>query len=178
MSPLKKLGIACASYILLGWFVCQPLTELGIYKPYFKMSKNGHEISISELDSFLNIWSKLMQSRFAGNFNKKSLNMKSGYPKNLKKWLELQYWDIERFFYDEQRIRDLLEYVDARLQLEENKEISRKSGKINLHGIIKNLEQRLEASSFNEKELDLIEANRYQIAEILSGRAVLGEEKQ
>ena len=99
MSPLKRLCIACISYILLGWFICQPLIDFGRYKPYLEMSKNGHEISHKELDEFLNIWSNLMQSRFAGNSNKKSLHMKTGYPSSLKKWLRLQYWDINRFFY-------------------------------------------------------------------------------
>ena len=176
MSPLKKLGLACVSYILLGWFICQPLIDFGIYKPYFEMSKNGHEISHRELDAFLNIWSKLMQSRFAGNFNKKSLSMKTEYPSSLKKWLRLQYWDINRFFYDEQRIRDLLEYVDIKQQLEDDKQISRTTAKINLRGIISELEKRLEENPFDEKELDLIHANRYQISEILAGRAILGNE--
>ena len=173
MKPLKKIGITCASYILLGWFICQPLTELGIHKPYFEMPEQEHEISFDELDAFLNVWSKLMQSRFAEDFNKKSLNIKGEHPKNLKKWLKLQYWDIERFFYDEQRIRDLLEYVDIKLQIEENQKISKMSGDMNLNKFNKSLEQRLKTSSFSENELNLIETNRYQITEILSGEAVL-----
>ena len=176
MNPIKKISIACASYILLIWFIFQPLTEFGIHMPYYEMSENGHEISHSELDSFLNIWSKLMQSRYSGDFNKRSLSMKTEYPSSLRKWLKLQYWDIERFFYDEQRIRDLLEYVDTMQELEDDKQITRSSSKVNLSNIIDELEKRLEANPFGKKELDLISANRYQISEILAGRAILGNE--
>ena len=173
MKTLKKLGIAFASYLLLGWFICQPLTEVGRYKPYFKMSDNGHEISHSELNEFLNIWSKLTQSYYGDSFKGKSLKKASEYPNGLQKWLRLQYWDINRFFYDEQRIRDLMEYIDVKQQLEDSKKITRSHTKINLNNIISDLEKRLDVNSYKQTELELIEVNRYQIDEVLSGRAIL-----
>lgn len=139
------------------------------------MSETKHKISHKELNAFLSVWSKMMQTRFGENFKQKSLKSKSQYPIGFKKWLRLQYWDIERFLYDEERIRSLLEYSDIKLQLEENKQIIKKHHQINLKDIVNDLEKRLSTKSFDGEELNLIEANRYQIFEILSGRAILKE---
>ena len=174
MSVYKKLGISFVSYIFLGWFICQPLLDVGVYKPYNKMSSNGHEISASELNSFLDVWAKMVQSPIGDKVSLKSLKSKRHYPRMLKSWLKLHNWDTERFFYDEQRIRDLMEYIDAKQHLEDNRKIS-KTSYINLNDIISNLEKRIETKSFNEDELELIENNKYQISEILAGRAILGK---
>ena len=34
MHPLTKFAILIIVYILLGWFICQPLTEIGRTRPY------------------------------------------------------------------------------------------------------------------------------------------------
>ena len=172
MNIYQKFGVILLSYIFLGWFVCQPLTDVGRYKPYFQMSENGHEITHDELNDFLYVWANMMQSSFGKSFSSKSLKSGDKYPEGLQKWLALQYWNIDRFFYDEQRIRDLLEYVEIKRQLDDNKKIA-KASRINLNDMNKDLQKRLEANSYNDYELELIEANLYQIGEVLSGRAVL-----
>ena len=151
MHPLNKIIISLVSYIILGWFVCQPLTDIGRHLPYQKMSENGHELSSDELNAFLNIWSKMMVSRYAENFDGKSLQKNGKYPRGLKTWLNLQYWDINRFFYDEQRIRDLLKYSDVKHHLEDNQKITRSSN-INLTDHIQDLKQTLNSASLSKKE--------------------------
>lgn len=170
MNTYKKMGILFVSYLFLGWFLFQPLTEVFRYKPYYSMSESGHEITHKELNSFLMVYSNMMQSSFKEHFYSKS--MRSEIPKSFQKWLNLQYWDIDRFFYDEQRISDLLEYIEVKKQLQDNEKIS-KSSNINLKNINSALEKTLQAYEYNEKELNLIEANIYQISEIFAGRAVL-----
>ena len=165
------MGILLVSWIFLGWFAFQPLTDVFRYKPYFTMSEEGHEISRKELNAFLYVYSDMMQSSFRDYFSAKS--MRSEIPSSFKKWLKMHYWDVDRFFYDEQRIKDLLEYVEVSHQLEDNKKIS-KSSNINLNSINSDLEKRLYAYNYNHEELELIEANMYQITEIMAGRAILG----
>lgn len=171
MSIYKKFGILFVSYIFLAWFMFQPLTEVFRYKPYFTMPDETYEITHKELNAFLSVYSDMMQSTFKEHFNAKS--MKSEIPASFQKWLRLHYWNIDRFFYVEQRIRDLLEYIEVRRQLEDNKKIA-KSSNINLNSMNDDLEKTLYAHNYNEKELELIEANLYQITEILAGRAILG----
>jgi hypothetical protein len=176
MSIYKKFAISLGSYIFLGWFICQPLNDVFRYKPYYSMPEVEHEINAEELDAFLNIWSKMIQSSYGKQLRVNSLKTEKSYSKGFTDWLELQHWNVERFFYDEERIRDLLEFVEVKKQLDDNHNIA-KSTHINLLHINKDLEKRLEASQFNDYEVELIEANAYQITEILAGRAVLGKGK-
>lgn len=176
MNLYKKFAIIFASFIFLGWFVCQPLNEVFRYQPYMKMSEEGHKISHKELDAFLAVWSEMFYSYWGRTFDGKSLKDNQKYPKGLEKYLRMQSWDIERFFYDEQRIRDMMEYVDIQQKLKDSKQIAKSGVRINLNDIISDMEKRLDTSSFDKKELELIEVNKYQIEEILTGRAILGKE--
>ena len=172
MRVYKKFLIKFVTYIILAWFVCQPLTEIGRYKPYNEMPSEEFEITHKELDAFLEVWGDMMQSSFAENFKGTSLKSGNQYPRGLKSWLKLHHWDIKRFFYDEQRIKDLIEYAEIKHQLKDNKKITKLS-QINLNDMNKDLEKRLETTSYSNEELDLIEANLYQITEILAGKAIL-----
>ena len=167
MHPLTKFAIGTVIYIILGWFVCQPLTEIGRTRPYAKMSENGHQITHLELTNFMDIWYKMTETKYAKNYNIKSLKSSNRYPKGLITWLKLQDWDIDRFFYDEQRIQDLLKHVDLKHQLEDDREIDANSG-INLDDIINDLEKTLRSTSFNEEEIALIEINRYEISKLMT----------
>lgn len=174
MSILKKLLIKLTVYIFLAWFICQPLIDIGRYKPYFEMPEEEFEITYNELNDFLDVWGRMMQSSFGEEFTGSSLKSEQKYPKGLQKWLRIQHWDIKRFFYDEQRIRDLVEYVEVRNQLQDNKKIA-KSARINLNEMNKNLKKRLDMNSYTNEELELIESGLYQITEILAGKSVLGK---
>ena len=176
MSIYKKFAISLVSYIFLGWFICQPLNDIFRHKPYYSMPEVEYEINAEELNAFLNIWSRMMQSSYGEQLRANSLKTEKSYSKGFTDWLELQHWNVERFFYDEGRIRDLLEFVDVKKQLNDNHNIA-KSAHINLSHINKDLEQRLETSRFNDYEVKLIETNAYQITEILAGRAVLEKGK-
>ena len=68
----------------------------------------------------------------------------------------------------------MVEYVDVKHQLSDNAKISR-SSHINLNDMNQALEKRLDANLYSDEELDLIETNLYQITEVLSGKAILGD---
>ena len=172
MSIRKKFSIKLMVFAFLAWFLCQPLIDVGRYKPYFEMPDEDFEITYNELNDFLDVWERMIHSSFGENFKSSSLKSKQPYPKELQKWLRLQHWDIKRFFYVEQRIKDLMEYVEVRNQLRDNTKII-KSSQINLNEMKENLKKRLDMNPYSEEELDLIESALYQITEILAGKAVL-----
>lgn len=164
------MAILFFSFLFLGWFLFQPITDVFIHEDYSLMNEYGHKITRKELDAFLDVWSDMMNSTFKESYNNNSLKKEKLV--SFQKWLKLKRWNIDRFFYDEQRIRDILTYLDVKAKLEGNRKIAKKSS-INLDNITSDLEKHLDHYHYDEKELSLIEANIYQIVEILSGRAVL-----
>ena len=173
MNIYKKFGIQLATCVILIWFVCQPLADVGRCTTYMEMPEEEHELTHSELNAFLEVWGYMMQSSFKEKFKGTSLKTDGQYPKGLQKWLRIQHWDINRFFYVEQRIKDLVEYVEVKKQLDDNAKIA-KASRINLNDMNTTLRKRLDANSYSNNELNLIETNLYQITEILAGNAVLG----
>ena len=174
MNVYKKLGISFASFTFLFWLFFQPLSSIGLHRNYFDVPSEKHQIDQVELNDFLKVWSNMMSSSFKNTVKSASLKTGSSYPLSFLRWLKLQHWSVERFFYTEQQIRDMLKYAEIKTRLKDNNEIARKSH-TNLNKMNKDLETRLEASPYSEEELDLIILNMYQITEVLSGRAILGE---
>lgn len=172
MDTIKNRLTKYATALILIWFIFKPLSDISFSKSYLEMPNGEFEITRQELNDFLEVWGNMMQSSFGKSFEGASLKSENEYPENLKKWLKLQRWNIERFFYDEQRIRDLVKYAEIKQQLRDNKKIA-KSSLINLKSINKNLEKSMDAIPYRMAELELIEANLYQITEILAGKAIL-----
>ncbi len=170
MTRKKKFLILLVSFLFLGWFVFQPMVQLGIDKPYIEPPVAGQKIDAKELNSFLDLWSRIQQSELKRYIKQRSLSSKTDYPRPLVKWLETQNWNIERFFYDEQRLYELARCVKLKMTLNANKSLSAHT---NLYDIIREQERQMRACSFDEDEMTLIEANLYPIVEIFSGRAVL-----
>ena len=70
----------------------------------------------------------------------------------------------------------VLDYVNLRMNLNSNKELSKKGG-VDLKDLIHDQERRMKACPYSKAELDLVENNLYQVTEILAGRAVLASDK-
>ena len=172
MNIYQKFGILSVSFLFLLWLLFQPLSSLGPHRSYLKMPCRWHEITQVELNDFLGVWSNMMQSSYKDSIKDSSLTTTPSYPKTFKSWLYVQHWSIERFFYTEQRIRDLLKYAEIKTRLADNKKIASKSA-TNLRNMNKDLEERLSTSPYSDKELDLIILNIFQITEVLDGRAIL-----
>ena len=103
-----------------------------------------------------------------------SLHSNNEYPAVLVKWLEAQQWNVERFFYNEQRLLGLVDYVNLNNSLKSNIALSKTTG-ANLKEVIENQQQRMSSCPYDEDEMMLINNNLYQITEIFAGRAVLSK---
>lgn len=101
-----------------------------------------------------------------------------GFPPQLVRWLKRQGWSAERFFYDEQKIRELANIASLEENVESNRKLLKKLEKdaasgANLKNIITRQEEQLKLARVNPQELELIKANLYQVNMIMDGKAVL-----
>ena len=176
MSYKSKFLILIASISFLIWFSFQPLNKLGLNKPYYAPPVLGQQIDANELNEFLELWSRILQGPMHKYMKQVSLSSGGQYPEAVVKWLDAQNWNAKRFFYNEQRLLGILNYVNLKTNLMSNIELSKK-GEVDLKDIIRNQEQQMAACPYSKLELDLVENNLYQVTEILAGRAILASDK-
>ncbi len=167
---LTALGCLC----FLLWFAFQPLSSMFVSRPYAEAPTVAHRLSVDELNDFLVLWSQIMQGPLKEYIGQVSLNTSSQYPKEIREWLEIQNWNVARFFYDEQRIREILSCVVLRDNMEGNKTLSRLSGN-NMKKVIDAQKNELANCKYDEEELFLIKDNMYKISEVLSGKAIISK---
>ncbi len=168
-----------ASFVLLAVVLTTPLAELGRFGGSYGNRPEPEQIlSLDELNAFLNVWSEFIRKDIGG-YGSRQLSLSSrgaedGFPPQLVRWLRRQGWNVERFFYNEQKIRELLNAAALENNLNANRLLSKKmGGNENLKNIIRNQEEQLGLIKVNPKELALIKANLYQVNLIMDGKAVL-----
>lgn len=173
MTRKIKFAIVVLSFLFLGWFIFQPMVQIGISIPYSKAPQTGQTIDASELNEFLNLWSRMLHSSLKKQLNQISLYSGKQYPEDITKWLEAQNWNVDRFFYDEQRLYELVECVNLQENLKSNEMLS-KRGQKKLSSIISEQRKRLNmCDKYSEDEIELVKANLYQITEVFAGRAIM-----
>lgn len=174
MSRKLKGLIVILCVAVLGWFCSKPLNRVGRNFPYLTMPAEEELLNVAELNAFLDLWSRINYGPLKKYMWQISLKSDSAYPRPLVKWLEAQGWNAERFFYDEQKVKELLEYVKLEGNIASNIKLSKRSG-ANLDEIVKEQRRHLQVRNFDEAEIKLIKNNLYQINEIFAGRAVLAK---
>lgn len=174
MTRKMKFLILCLFTVFLFWFIPRPITKIGFDNPYAKQPLAGQKISSEELNEFLDLWSRMMHGPLKNSLNQISLSGKGEYPAEIVKWLDAQNWDAGRFFYDEQRLRQLIDCAELKNNLDSNIKMSKRNN-ASLKPIIDDLRQKMKACPFSEDEMDLIKNNLYKIVEIFEGRAVMAK---
>lgn len=179
MQRKKKILILIASFLLLAVVLTTPLAELGRFGgAYDKRPEPEQTLSLEELNAFLNVWSEFMRKDIAG-YSSLQLSLSSGgaadgFPPQLVRWLGRQGWNVERFFYNEQKVRGLLRAAALEENLNANRRLLKEAhGNDNLKNIIRSQEEQLGLIKVNPEELALIKANLYQVNQIMDGKAVL-----
>lgn len=183
MPRKRKLLILLLSFVLLAFILMTPLSDLGRFgSAYDRMPEQGEILDVAELNSFLSVWAEFMRKDVAG-YKSQQLSLSSrgtadGFPPQLVRWLKRQGWSAERFFYDEQKIRELANIASLEENVESNRKLLKKLGKdaasgANLKNIITRQEEQLKLARVNPQELELIKANLYQVNMIMDGKAVL-----
>lgn len=157
-----KFLILTIIFVFMGWFCLQPLVKLGTDQSYAVRQEIDHKLTAPEINAFLALWQQMQKGPLKEYLAQRSLHAKGSYPRPIVKWLAVNNWDAERFFYDEQRLQDLLKCADLKIMINANIETNKRTG-INLEDIIKIQKEGLKACLFEQEEMDLIERNRKQI---------------
>lgn len=183
MPRKRKFLILILSFVLLAVILTTPLTDLGRFgNAYDRMPEQGEILDVDELNSFLSVWADFMRKDVAGYTSQQlSLSCRGasdGFPPQLVRWLKRQGWGVERFFYNEQKIRELANVASLQKSIESNLKLLKKLGKdgaagANLKNIVNQQEEQLKLARVNPQELELVKANLYQINLIMDGKAVL-----
>lgn len=163
-----KYGILLVVFVLLWNVLSCPVRSYFWDRTYNKPPRANQSFNVQELSNFLGIWLEVRQSSMYNRVKEVSLD--TGYPAALTRWLDLHEWNIERFFYDAQRLQQLTYCASVRENLRGNLKLSRKHSR-NLRSIIQNQKEQLKSCTFNDLEMDLIAGNLYQINEIFTDKS-------
>lgn len=182
----RKLVILIFTLIALWAVLSTPLQRMGKFNNYDEPPRKGELLTFDEIDEFLRLWSIYFHKDFtAGNIKQISMTeqakaSETASPK-LKRWLWTQGWNVDRFFYVEDRLRSVVKTAYYRANINANKEILKQKmlagsyfgDAANLKKIIKRQE---ETQTNNEKitdeEVAIVEGNLDKIINILQGTAV------
>lgn len=165
MSRRVKGLILIIVFCFLGWFVGQPIHKIGPKGAYHQEPEINQPLTPEELNAFLDVWGQLMESDLKDAAGQLSLSSQKSYSGILTEWLEDKGWNTNRFFYDEQRLREVIKCVSLRAEFEGNKKLSKQKG-IDLKAIVKEQKERLKYCSFEAEETALVEKNLYEISQI------------
>lgn len=140
------------------WFVITPLHHIGISRPYAQDIAAGHIFDAKELDSFLRLWQKANSGYVKNYMPAASLDEKSRSSIVFLRWLKLHNWNENRFFYDEQRLRDLAECVELQNNADDNFMMQRRTA-AHLEDLLKLQKQKLSLCEYSDDELKLVRNN-------------------
>ena len=111
-------------------------------------------------------------SSLRGILGQLSLKTEYKYPKELVKWLELQGWNVDRFFYNEQRLVELVALVNLKQSILENEKLQQISN-VRLNNVINEQYEILKSSPFDKDEIELVSNNYAVVNKFLSQKKIL-----
>ncbi len=177
MTYKQKNLIIIASLVLLSFLLTTPLTRITNFgSKYNQPISKDHIIDADELNDFLIMWAKFMRSDLEKNMRHISLSQEDKISPQVERWIEVHGWSAKRFWEIEQKVMNLVAIAKLINNLEDNKKFLNNAPNIsaeNLKTIIKNQETQLKNATYNPKELELVQANLYAVAQVLEGKAVI-----
>ena len=135
MSWHLKYAINILVFSVVAWIIMMPIGSIGNSDKYMSLPEAGQKFTPQELEDFLYIWSKMNNSSLRGILGQLSLKSEYKYPKELVSWLEVQRWNPDRFFYNEQRLSEIIVYINLKKSIQENEKMQKISN-INLQNVI------------------------------------------
>ena len=161
-----NLLILVVVFVTVGWFCMQPVLKDNTTGIYMEPPSKHHKFTPTELNDFLTLWHQISQTRYLKKkLERIPLQNEESYPWVIVRWLKLKGWIAERFFYDEQRLKDILNCVNLKMNLNANIEASQKAN-INLKDLLLHQKEGMQACLFDEEEINLVESNREQIISV------------
>lgn len=135
-------------------------------------------VTPEEMEAFLPVWSKYAHSKISkNNFRQISLSDKTA-SKKLEKWLYKRGWQVERFFYVEQRLSaiiksiylqkhsaDTIKILSEQLKSETNPQIAN-----NIKKLIASQEQISNVEGVSAAEMSMVSPKLEEVEQILEGK--------
>lgn len=171
---------------MLFWIILTPLNRIGkiSFNNYDTPPTPGEAITFQEMNAFLEVWSKYLQKDI-GKYGLQQISLVVGkpsekFPPQLVRWLDQEGWNVDRFFYLEQRLKAIVKTALLMEHLEANRQIyTQMSGRggdsaalENMRRILQEQEHNLNAEKISPQELGLVKDNLYKINAVLEGNAI------
>ena len=178
MSLKKKFLILLGSIAFITLVISTPVQNIGrLGTAYTEAPVTGENLTAKSLNKFLQTWSKFIKTDIS--LQQLSLidsSSEEKYPSQVVRWLRINGWNAEHFFYIEQRLREAVTAASLQETIEGNKAILQKMREgdayDNLQKIISMQQAQLNAVKITPAELELVKSNLYQINQVLEGKAV------
>ena len=178
MGIKKKFLILLGSIAFITLVISTPVQNIGrLGTAYSEPPVAGENLNAKSLNKFLQTWSKFVKTDIS--MQQLSLNdasSKEKYPSQVIRWLRVNGWNAEHFFYIEQRLKEAVTAASLQETIEGNKAILHKmredAASENLQKIISMQQAQLDSVKITPAEIELVKNNLYQINQVLEGKAV------
>lgn len=141
--------------VAMGWFMSVPIVHWGADMTYAQSVDENHTFNEQELKDFLNLWHKAVSGYVKNYMPSASMDENSLSRGIFSRWLKLHNWNKNRFFYDEQRLRDLIGCAEIQNNMDSNIEIQQKTS-TNLSDLLNMQKKQLALCHFDQKEIELV----------------------
>ena len=176
----RKFGILVSSFVALFVVLTTPLAQVLNYSAYLNSPEYGETLTADEVNSFLAVWSDFIRKDM-GKYELQQVSLANGkpaevYPPYMRRWFVNQGWNIDRFFYVEQRLKAAVKTVFILDTIDSNRELMRQVSSDantvqNLQTVIARQERQINAERITSQEVAMIRPYAYKINAILEGRA-------
>lgn len=181
----RKLIILIFTLIALLAVLTTPLQRMGKFNNFDEAPQVGELVTFNEMDDFLRLWSIYLRKKFTkstiSQISMTQAKASEVASPRLKRWLWTEGWNVDRFFYVEDRLRSIVKTAYYRANINANKEIlKQKTVAGYYHGdagslakIIKKQEEtQVDNEKITDEEVAIVAGNLDKIVDILEGRAV------
>jgi len=168
----RQWGILAVSFGFLYFILTTPMHRLAVWQPYYGTpEENADVITDREVNAFLELWPVFLQTN-AARKAVAQLSLANGKASEvlsapLKRWFEVKGWDVDRFFYIEQRLRAIIKTEMLLTNIQSNKKLMDKGKDENLKNIVTEQERRINTEKITPEELEMIRPVLYKVNKIL-----------
>ncbi len=168
----RQWGILALSFGFLYFILTTPMPKLAVWQPFYGTpDENAEVVTPKEINAFLELWPEFLKTN-AANKEARQLSLANGKASevlspSLKRWFEVKGWDIDRFFYVEQRLRAIVKTEMILSNIQNNKKLLEKGRDSNLKNIISEQERQVNAEKISNEELEMIRPVLYKVNKIL-----------
>lgn len=163
---IKNLILLILFFLFFGFLFTTPINHIGVNDRYLTPPSKDHQFDAQELNDFVLLWAKVEKSPIRKFMDQTLLDPEGHTSWFFKRWLKVNHWNDERFFYCQYRLVMLLRCVALEKNHQDNLKMAQSSN-INLHEVISEQEKLLAKCTYKGPEYDLISKNFQNIINII-----------